>query len=170
VPEVFVVDGDLEASVETAGGITVTKHPTLTRMAAGAILPGSALIPGLAFQKTETHDYRELYFVIEHPEWAAMAQVNPGSGATVRAIALALNQLARSIAARDRRSGNISQPENPVAVDRTVVLEQLGNSVSSLGRAFFPKKSFGRRRRRSWAALRRWRQATARRVSTGACR
>jgi hypothetical protein len=44
-----------------------------------------------------------------------------------------------------------------------------GNSVSSLGRAFFPKKSFGRRRRRSWAALRRWRQATARRVSTGAC-
>ncbi len=34
-------------------------------MAIGSILPGTTLIPGLAWQKTTVHDDRELYVVVE---------------------------------------------------------------------------------------------------------
>jgi hypothetical protein len=53
---VYLIDEHVRASVEMAGNVTVTTHPTLARMAAGSLLPGSALIPGLAFQKQEVHD------------------------------------------------------------------------------------------------------------------
>ena len=41
----------VSAEVHESGSVDVERRPTLTRMAVGAILPGTALIPGLAFQK-----------------------------------------------------------------------------------------------------------------------
>ena len=56
VAQEYLVDEFVEAQVYQDGEIQITQRPTLTRMAAGAILPGSALIPGLAFQKKKKND------------------------------------------------------------------------------------------------------------------
>jgi hypothetical protein len=101
--KVFLMDEDVHASVETAGSITVSRRPTLTRMAAGAMLPGSALIPGFALAKKETFDDRELYFIFEHPEGGAVVRVNPNFGQQVRQVAAAVNAAA-SNAHRERQS------------------------------------------------------------------
>ena len=85
---VWVVDENLVVSVETSGSINTTTRPTLTRMAVGSLLPGSALIPGFAFQKTKTHDERDLYVLLEHPEYGAAAiPVDPTQEAAVRQLA-----------------------------------------------------------------------------------
>ncbi len=62
----------------------------------GSVLPGTALIPGLAFKKTE--DNRELYFVVEHPKWAKIVQLAPNAQGTAQNLAIQLNQAAASIA------------------------------------------------------------------------
>jgi Short C-terminal domain len=124
---IYPVDEHLRATMETAGSITVTKHPTLTRMAAGALLPGSALIPGFAFQKKQTHDSRELYFVIEHPEWAAMAQVNPNFAAAVREVTMKLNQAAakRSLERQRERDASETRSSRADALEQLARLGQL---------------------------------------------
>lgn len=91
------MDGQVHASVETAGELVRSKRPTLTRMAMGAVLPGSALIPGLAFQKQKIEDTRALFFVLEHPEWGRMVQLAPEYEAPMRQVSLAVNQAAREL-------------------------------------------------------------------------
>src|SRR3954451_16481385 len=60
---------DVSARVGYEGDIHFQSRPTLTRMAALSILPGSALLPVLALPKTERIDGRRFYFVVEHPGW-----------------------------------------------------------------------------------------------------
>ena len=81
-PPVFhALDGNVRASVETAGQLMQSSRPTLTRMAVGAVLPGSALIPGFALQKKEITDSRELFFVLEHPDWLETVRSRPSTRA-----------------------------------------------------------------------------------------
>jgi hypothetical protein len=95
--KVYLMDEHVHASVETAGSISVSRRPTLTRMAAGALLPGSALIPGFALAKKETFDNRELYFILEHSEGGAVVPVNPDHGPAVREVAASINAAAKKI-------------------------------------------------------------------------
>lgn len=68
-PKLLRVDGSTHAEVMSEGELRTTKRPTLTRMAVGSILPGTALIPGFAFQKEENVDDRRLLFTVEHADW-----------------------------------------------------------------------------------------------------
>ena len=97
---VIAMHSSTRATVETSGSLTVTQRPTLTRMAAGSLLPGSALIPGFALQKKKVHDSRKLYFVLEHPTGSALIEVMPQFEASARQLALEINQAARSAGRR----------------------------------------------------------------------
>jgi len=96
--ELRLIDGDVSAEVTSNGGVQVTHRPTVTRMAAGAILPGSALIPGLAFQKKKTVDSRTTYFVCAHPEWMLDVNVNPDASGEAFKAAKFINKQAESMA------------------------------------------------------------------------
>jgi hypothetical protein len=91
-------------------------------MAMGAALPGSALIPGFALAKKETVDSRELYFILEHPEWGAVIKVHPEFGEVVRTIAVGVNQAARRLAL----VGPDAAPPSPAPRDALDQLHKLG--------------------------------------------
>lgn len=124
---VYAMDGHVHAEVDTAGNISVSRRPTLTRMAMGAMLPGSALIPGFALAKKETLDSRELYFILEHPEWGAVVKVEPQFGEAVRTIAVGVNQAARRLAKTDTVPA-VPAPGTPDVLDR---LHRLGELRAS---------------------------------------
>lgn len=96
---VHPMDEHVQATVDTAGNIAVTRRHTLTRFA--LLGPVSLFTP-----KATKHDDRELYFLIEHPQWASMAKLNPDHGAGARRVAMATNLAARNVKAnkakRDR--------------------------------------------------------------------
>lgn len=97
-PTVWPMTSDVRTSVETAGQLRTSKRPTATRMAIGAILPGSALVPGFAFQKKETHDDRELYFLAEGSTWAKLVKVDPSLQEVVLTVSAEVNACARRVA------------------------------------------------------------------------
>jgi hypothetical protein len=122
--QAFVMDESVNASVETAGTITTSRRPTLSRMAVGSILPGSALIPGFALAKKETWDYREMYFVLEHPEGGAVIKVDPQYGHEVRQVALAVNAAADKLR---RKRAPASAPGGAAVASTAEVLTQLAD-------------------------------------------
>ena len=93
----FSVSFDVEVSarVEALGEVRASSRPTLTRMAVGSILPGSALIPGLAFAKKTVHDNRELYFVVDAATAQHVVAVDPALGSEARTFASAVTTAAR---------------------------------------------------------------------------
>jgi hypothetical protein len=91
---VRVMDEHYRATVDAAGNITTAYKPTVKRMAALSVLPGSALAPGMAMQKEMTRDYRELYFLVEHPDWARVERVNPVRARYIRQLAANINAAA----------------------------------------------------------------------------
>lgn len=91
------LDGDVSAEVQSGGGIQVSHRPTLTRMAAGSILPGTALIPGLAFQKKKTIESRTTYFAVVHPDWMLDVNVDPDDSASAIRAAKIINKRAESL-------------------------------------------------------------------------
>jgi hypothetical protein len=118
--DVFVVDGNLRAMVDTAGGITHTTRPSAAAGLLGSVLPGTALIPAMIFSRTEKHDTRELYLCLEHPEWAVVASLNPKKGQAMRQLATALNQESRRLHMRADAVSNekpestlVGEPQDP---------------------------------------------------------
>ena len=96
--KVYPLDKDVSAEAESGGGVQVTHRPTMTRMAAGSILPGTALIPGLAFQKKKTHDSRTAHFTCVHPEWMIDVNVDPDSSGNAIRAAKYINKRAETLA------------------------------------------------------------------------
>ena len=86
------LDEHVRAAVDTAGNMAFTRRHTLTRFA--LLGPFSIFTP-----KATKHDDRELYFLIEHPEWASMVKLNPNAGTGARKAAMATNVAARNAAA-----------------------------------------------------------------------
>jgi hypothetical protein len=124
---VYLMDENVQATVETAGSISVSRRPTLTRMAAGAILPGSALIPGFALAKKETLDSRELYFVLEHPAGAAVIQLQPQYGQAVREVAAAINAAAAQLGRERQALQDDAQRATTQVADTVALLKDLAN-------------------------------------------
>jgi len=87
---------DVTASADTAGNLAVTKRITLTRLAAGGI------IGGLVFQKKQKHDTRELYLLVETPEFASVTQGSAEDGSKVR-------DLAAKIVTAGRNAANVAR-------------------------------------------------------------
>lgn len=113
-------DGDVSASVECDGQVLVHHRPTMTRMAAGAVLPGSALLVGMATAKKETTDTRSARFIIVHPEWRFSIAISPDALGEPRALAAQINKIADS--KRDSGGG---------ADDKLSKLERLAALVAS---------------------------------------
>jgi len=91
------LDG-VEATVDSAGNLSVTKRATLTRLAVGGLVLGPlGAVLALGFQKRRTHDNRELYLLIEAGPASCVLQVEPDAGTKVRAFAVQVNARAGGI-------------------------------------------------------------------------
>jgi hypothetical protein len=85
---------DTRASIETAGNVSVTRGRNLAAKAiGGALVPGGVFVFGNA--KDRVHDNRELYLIVEDPEWAYTLRLNPALGGDARRFAQSLNLAAR---------------------------------------------------------------------------
>jgi len=94
----------VEASVDTAGNLSVTKRATLSRMAAGGLLLGGlGAVLSLGFQKKERQDTRELYLLLDAGPASVVIQADPDAGAEVRRFASAVNAFASDVDARRQR-------------------------------------------------------------------
>lgn len=107
----FFSAGPVEATVDSAGNLAVTKRVTLTRLVAGGI------IGGLIFQKKQKHDAREVYLLIETPSFGSLVECKPDDGAKVRQFAMKVNAASKSWSLLDQ------QRDQAVAV----ATEQLGD-------------------------------------------
>jgi hypothetical protein len=96
-----VLDGDVVASVEVDGQILTSSRPTLTRMAFGSVLPGSALIVGMALPKGRTDDRRSANFIVAHPEWRIAESLDPDKAADTKGVAAQINAIAARHARRE---------------------------------------------------------------------
>lgn len=122
----YLIDEFVEAQVYQDGEIQITQRPTLTRMAAGSILPGSALIPGLAFQKKKKNDLRETVFSVSGVDWSLSVEISPTQVTTARSIATQINQVAKKISKSDLSiAAQESAPSVGSKVDQLTKLESL---------------------------------------------
>ena len=122
---VRLMDERVSASVEVAGQISQSTRPTMTRMAAGSILPGSALLVGLATPKTKTTDGRTASFILAHPDWRMIEPINPDRAHEVSGLAAQVNAIA--VQRRHASDGASSVPTASVA-DELAKLASLRDS------------------------------------------
>lgn len=100
---------DVKAHVDSAGNIYSTERTTLTRMAAGgAILGKAGVVAGAAARKTNTHDSRELYLLVEGSEFSVLVTCLPDDGSKVRQLASQIVNAGHQVAAL--------QAQRPIAV------------------------------------------------------
>lgn len=66
-------------------------------MAMGAVLPGSALLVGLATAKTKTTDTRRASFIVVHPGWRIVQSIDPNHARELNGLAAQVNVIAESI-------------------------------------------------------------------------
>lgn len=92
----YALDADVAASVEVDGHVLESSRPTLTRMGIGSVLPGSALLVGLALPKTKREDTRTARFIIVHPRWRIEERLDPNSAGSTRGVAAQINAAASS--------------------------------------------------------------------------
>jgi Short C-terminal domain len=85
-----------EVVVDTAGNLAVTRRATLTRMAAGGLLLGplGALL-STGVSKPKRHDVREVYLLIENPQFSSVVPCLPREGPKARQFAAQINTLAK---------------------------------------------------------------------------
>ncbi len=100
-----------KARVDTAGNLATNSRSTLTRIATGGVLlgPVGALIGATAKKRTK-EDARELYLLIEDPNFGALVQCDPNDGPKVRQLALQIEQTAREAAKlKEQRASSIQK-------------------------------------------------------------
>jgi hypothetical protein len=88
------LDENTIAEVVLEGQKVVSARPTLTRMAALSFLPGTALIPGLAFQKKTVNDERQLIIVIANSAGSISMDLDIGQLAQSKGVANQINAIA----------------------------------------------------------------------------
>lgn len=121
--ECYVFDGDVAASVEIDGTILESSRPTLTRMAIGSVLPGSALIVGFAMPKKTREDKRSASFNIVHPRWRIHERLDPERAPDTRGIAAQIN----AMAAAKARHAAVEPPAAPLTSNPSA--EQAGTAT-----------------------------------------
>ena len=81
---------EVEATADTAGNLSRTRRHTLTRFA--LLGPFSMFTP-----KATRHDDRELFLLVEGPDWADMVKLPPKAQAKARELAQKINLAARTV-------------------------------------------------------------------------
>ena len=79
------MDGPVSSTVDTAGNIAVSQRITLTRLLAGGI------IGGIIFPKKNKTDSRELYLLVQTPQFASMIECKPEHANRVRQLAVQIS-------------------------------------------------------------------------------
>ena len=106
-------NGSVMATVDTAGNLAVTKTGTLTRWLAYGDT-GASL-----FKKTKKHDTRELYLMIEGPDFVSLVECKPDEGPRVREFAAKINNASKSAhLVSQAREEAIAQAERELEVAR----------------------------------------------------
>jgi hypothetical protein len=85
------------ATVDTAGNLMVTKRVTLTRLVTLGV------IGGLLFQKKQKDDTRELYLLLETPNFASVTKCSADAGQKVRQFAARINTAALQASKREEQ-------------------------------------------------------------------
>jgi hypothetical protein len=129
----YPLDSSISARVDTAGNFATSSRTTFTRVAAGGLLFGPVgAIVGASAKKNKSHDLRELYLLVEGPEFAAMLTCNPDHGSRVRQFATALKQA--GLAAPQVLAHRVGQIEiaNAALAAETANVEALDSAATAL--------------------------------------
>lgn len=103
------LDEQVHAVVESAGVIAVTRRHTLTRFALIGVF-------SLFTPKATTHDNRELYLLVEHPQWASLTKLDANKGVAARKVCATLNLAARQASAnRTARTQTVESANRQLA-------------------------------------------------------
>lgn len=130
------IDASTQAQVFLDGQVQVTSRPSMTAGLIGSMLPGTALLPALAFGKKEKTDTRQAEFHIGSRDWTFSMNIPVQSVGSARSIAQRINAIADGME-RDARSSQV--PSTPTAtpslsddadltsqIERIVALERSG--------------------------------------------
>lgn len=128
----YILDADVRASVEVDGQILKSSRPTLTRMAFGSVLPGSALLVGLALPKTTTEDKRRARFVLAHPQWRVEERLDPDHAHLVVGIAAQVNAVAEGLKRQQTVSFVAAAREVPPAAPASASAHGLAEEMTKL--------------------------------------
>lgn len=123
-------DGPVRAAVDTAGNLAVGRRATLTRMAAGGLLfgPLGAVVAGAGFKKDRAHDARELYLLVEAPEFDSVGEFEPRHGPQVREFVVDLHNAYRTwhrLTVDKQEDASEIAPAAPKALEQRVGDSQL---------------------------------------------
>lgn len=118
--KVLPITAGVRASVDSAGSISVTRGRNLAAKAVGgAIVPGGVFLFGNS--KDTAHDNRELFLIVEGPDWAHTHAINPTEGVAARQFMQAINLAAQKLEPRPAAV----QAHAPTGVDTIERLERL---------------------------------------------
>jgi Short C-terminal domain len=123
---VMDLDENTVAEVILEGQKVVSARPTLTRMAALAFLPGTALIPGLAFQKKTTKDERQLIIVIANANANISFELEVNQLAQAKAIATQINSIA------EQKHRALQQQTTPAIQPVPIINDSLVSQLKAL--------------------------------------
>ncbi len=101
------IDAFTQAQVFLDGQVQVTSRPSMTAGLLGSVLPGTALLPALAFGKKEKTDTRQAEFHVGSRDWTFSMSIPVQSVGSARSIAQRINAIADGME-RDARSSQIS--------------------------------------------------------------
>lgn len=112
---------EVTATVDTAGNLQVNKRVTLTRWAVAGPF-------ALAMRKKEKHDTRELWLLVETPNFASVLQCDTNDGAKVR-------ELAAKITTSGRNAASIAQTRARAIEEAEHELPRIREDRSAIERA-----------------------------------
>jgi hypothetical protein len=82
---VFFAAGPVEATVDTAANLAVTKQGAIARLLAEGVEEGPI------FEERQRHEARELFLLLETPMFGSLTESRPEDGAKVRRFAMSIN-------------------------------------------------------------------------------
>lgn len=125
------IDAFTQAQVFLDGQVQVTSRPSMTAGLIGSVLPGTALLPALAFGKKEKTDTRQAEFHVGSRDWTFSMSIPVQSVGSARSIAQRINAIADGME-RDARSSQISSspPVTPSLSDDADLTSQIERIVA----------------------------------------
>jgi hypothetical protein len=113
--QVVPIDEFTSASVFVDGLDQITQRPTLTRMALLSPLPGSALIAGLALQKKNRNDLRDVLFTVSSADWQFSCGISPSAIQFAKSAAERVNAIAARLERDTTRGSKKADSQNSLA-------------------------------------------------------
>ncbi len=103
------LSNDVRADCDTAGNLEHSSRVTATRLLTVGIF-------AFAFKKKKTHDSRELYLVVETPDFTSVQPVDPSNGPQARKFATQIaNQSKQATALIERRRAAVATARSELA-------------------------------------------------------